>query len=78
MKSATNSLNKMGIGAGKRAQPVKALDTKHKDLSSIPGSLIVEGENQLHPRCSLPVTCVVWHACSPSLNVKKKKGTESY
>lgn len=49
-----NSLNQVT----EDAQKLKALDLNLDTLSSVPGTHVVEGEQQL-PQIS---TCVLWHA----------------
>lgn len=44
------------MGAGKMAQYTRALAAKSDDLSSIPGTHVVEGENQIPQICSLSST----------------------
>lgn len=53
-----NSLNQVT----EDAQGLKALDLNLDTLSSVLGTYVVEGEQQLPQICPLISTCVLWHA----------------
>lgn len=55
-------------GAGEMAQQGKALAAKPDDLSSSPGSQMVEGENQLPQLSSNLHTCTVAPIHTPKIN----------
>lgn len=70
LERTTKGFSEVLSEAGKMAQGVTALAAKSDDLSSIPGTLVVEGKNLTPERsCPLAFTCTPWHTCA-SLSLK--------